>query len=118
MQRYAIEHEDSLWEKFWCSIGCPYVAYGTATIRVWGQDYLARSECEEDREVLRLYLWWHHERPQRWDPYDELGVDSYPSLCDISQEQLLACERKTDIFAAEDQFMLRKLIELRECLWI
>lgn len=90
------------------------------------------QQAEAAAEIKRLYLWYTVERPNRFDPWDEIvdGVDdvTYTDCNDgtgsawmnMSEEysaQLEKAGKVDDAYELDDTAQFEALIKVRHCMW-
>ena len=95
-----------------------------------GDDSNPDQACKA-REILELYTWWKHQRPQRPDAYDASGWTAFcqehyenkqrDPLDEHSSEQsdqlLLRLREIEQAYDQEDQDQLVRLVNVRKHLW-
>jgi len=87
------------------------------------------------REIIDLYVWWKHIRPQRPDPHDASGWTAYceqrreqgrdffdfedktPEEAEMSKKALDMSQQLELQYDQEDEEMMIRLIKIRQSLW-
>jgi hypothetical protein len=87
------------------------------------------------REIIDLYVWWKHIRPQRPDPHDASGWTAYceqrreqgrdffdfedktPEEAEMSKKALDMSQQLELQYEQEDEEMMIRLIKIRQSLW-
>jgi hypothetical protein len=83
------------------------------------------SQALAAQEILQLYQWWKHTRPNRPDPDEISGWSKYCEQKstinkideDVSRDILNACFKIEKEYEEEDTQMLIRLIKIRSYLW-
>ena len=106
---------------------------------IWASQLVQGGELTQQaltaKEIIDLYVWWKHIRPQRPDPYDESG---WSDICDKrrqkyaddilwedetkeEKDQTLKSMKKAheieEEYEKEDEEMMIRLIKVRHGLW-
>ena len=92
-----------------------------------------KTKIEYYEELLFLYNWWTVDRNSRTSPFQASGYYSkrnsseeevedrnmsITEVLDFYKEELSLSNRISDSYYEEDNLMLKRLIEIRRCLWV
>ena len=133
------------WGKVW---RCPDAgiehlvwASGLTQNENWGLDKtnenygLPTHQAVAAKEILELYRWWKHVRPERPDPMDASGWSAYcemrrqrghdfldfedksPEEAEMSKTALEKSNQIEEAYNKEDEEMLIRLVKIRHALW-
>lgn len=102
--------------------GLEHLAWEKTLTRGWAhtqeEKRLPSPQAEAAMEIEALYLWWKDVRPLRQDPMEESGYWS-PLSPDHrgTTEQAILTNEIEERNHAEDNAMLKRLVDIRRSMW-